>query len=428
MSRFVERLANFLNHDFCPGVNRYVYWLKQPIGWFVLGATAALFIGVSLAPQALVISAAILAVTLIGSAWPWIGIRGASAALSFDRRRATEGSAVRVRITVSNRWPLPLWGLMVERGFFLSANSDEPRPAASLARVAGWSRTTFEWEFSPPRRGRYPTQTPQITTGFPFGLWHARRDIVIENELLVWPRTASLQSVPPIVGESLAVAGTHSRHVGDEGDVVGVRPFRTGDSLRHVHWAQTARQDRFVVCERQATARRRVRLILDPYAGGRQGSHGEALEDLIRLAASIGRQFHAHCADTELCIGQRSVIADPGDRGLKRMMDVLAMWSADEGGDREVSGHGGNGRSLVVVVTIPARVAGWRSILRLQRDAQFVVLDADPHESRLREGDQVPDESSCDRGSCMVVDGRKDALSSLTRRWERFCHDGWSHN
>jgi uncharacterized protein (DUF58 family) len=428
MSRSVEHLANFLNHDFCPGLNGYVYWLKQPIGWFVLAAMAALSIGVSVAPQALVICAAILAVTLIGSAWPWIGMRGVSASLSFDRRRATEGSAVRIRITVSNHWPWPLWGLMIERGFFLATNSEEARPAASLARVAGWSRTTFEWDFSPPRRGCYPIETPRLTTGFPFGLWHAHGEIAIENELLVWPRTASLQSIPPIVGNALAVAGTHSRHVGDEGDVVGVRPFRPGDSLRHVHWAQTARQDRFVVCERQATARRRVRLILDPRADRRQVFEGEALEDLIRVAGSIGRQFHAHCADTELCIGQRSVIADPGDTGLKRMMDVLATWSDDEDVDHEGGGRADNGRSLVVVVTTPARVMGWRSILRLQRDAQFVVVDANPGESKLPEGEQAQDESSRARGSCMVVDGREDALSSLTRRWERFCHDGWSHN
>jgi uncharacterized protein (DUF58 family) len=428
MSRSLERLANFLNHDFCPGANHYVYWLKQPIGWFVLGALAALTIGLSVAPQALVIFAAILAVSLIGSAWPWIGMRGISASLSFDRRRATEGSVVVVRITVANRWPLPIWGLIVERGFFLSTNSEEAPPAASLARVAGWSRTTFEWEFSPARRGCYPIQAPRLTTGFPFGLWHAHSEITIENELLVWPRTASLQSIPPIVGNALAVAGTHSRHVGDEGDVVGVRPFRPGDSLRHVHWAQTARQDRFVVCERQATARRRVRLILDLRADARQVNHGEALEDLIRVAASIGRQFHAHCADTELCIGQRSVIADRGEPGLKRMMDVLAMWSANEDGEPEVSERAGNVQSLVVVVTTPARVIGWKSILRLQRDAQFVVVDADPEESRLPERDHVLDESSRARGACMVVDSREDALSSLTRRWERFCHEGWSHN
>jgi uncharacterized protein (DUF58 family) len=428
MSRFVEQLANFLNHDFCPRANRYVYWLKQPVGWFALAAAAALSIGVSVAPHALIVCAAIGAVALIGVAWPWIGMRGISCSLSFDRRRATEGSPVRVRITVANRWPWPLWGLMVDRGFFLSTHSDASRPAASLAQVAGWSRTTFEWEFCPPRRGRYPIQAPQLTSGFPFGLWHAHREIAIEEELLVWPRTASLQSIPPICGESLAVAGTHSRHLGDEGDVMGVRPFRPGDSLRHVHWAQTARQDRFVVCERQSTARRRVHVILDAGVPTRLDDPNDDVENLIRVAASIGRQFHAHHADTELCIGRRSVIADPGEPGLKRMMDVLATWSGDDVGECDVSRHAGNGQSLVVVVTTPARVMRWRSILRLERDAQFVVLDANPEESRLPEADQVKDEPSRACGSCMVVDGREDALSSLTRRWERFCHDGWSHN
>jgi uncharacterized protein (DUF58 family) len=426
VSQSVERFADFLNHDFCPWANRYVYWLKQPVGWFALGAAAALMIGISVAPQALIVCAALVAVALIGVAWPWIGMRGISCSLSFDRRRATEGSAVRVRISVANSWPWPLWGFTVERGFFLSSNSATSKPAASLARVGGWSRSVFEWEFCPPRRGLYPIQAPRLTTGFPFGLWQAHREIAIENELLVWPRTAALQSIPPILGESLAVAGTYSRHLGDEGDMMGVRPFRPGDSLRHVHWSQTARQDRFVVCERQATGRRRVQLILDARAPLRPDDPNDASENLIRVAASIGRQFHAHHADTELCVGRRSVNADPGDPGLKRMMDLLATWSADENDDRDVSRCAGNGQSLVVVVTTPVRVLGWKSTLRRQRDAQFIVFDAEGEASMSREGE--PHESSFARGSCLVIDGREDALASLTRRWEQFCHDGWSHN
>ncbi len=121
MQRFVNRLACALNHDFCPGVNRYVYWLKQPIGWFVLAAAAAAFIGFSVSPQALFVFAAILVVIVVGVAWPWVGLRGISCELAFDRRRASEGSTVRVLITVVNRWPFPVWGLAVERGFFVSA-------------------------------------------------------------------------------------------------------------------------------------------------------------------------------------------------------------------------------------------------------------------------------------------------------------------
>ncbi len=426
MSRPVERVSDFLHHDFCPWANGYVYWLKQPVGWFVLGGAAALLIGISVAPQALIVCAAMVAVAAIGVVWPWVAMRGISASLSFDRRRATEGSPVRVRIAVANRWPWPLWGLLVERGFFFHASAAHSSPGASLARVAGWSRTVFEWEFCPQRRGRYPLETSRLTTGFPFGLWHASAEIATEEELLVWPRTASLQSIPPILGESLAVAGTHSRYVGDEGDVIGVRPFRAGDSLRHVHWPQTARQDRLIVCERQATARRRVLLILDTGDDSRNGAT-EASEELIRVAASIGRQFHAHRADTELCLGQQSVIVDPGEPGLKRMMDTLSVWSPDIEPLYDAPQQKRNGRSLMIVLTTPPRVGKWRSILPAQ-DVQFVVFDARGPATPLGEGMLAQQESALPRRSCLIVDGRDDALASLTRRWEQFCHDGWSQN
>ncbi len=85
MRQSFRRFTGVLNHDFCPWANRYVYWLKQPIGWFILAATAALVIGVSVAPHALVIFAAISVVIVLGVAWPWIGVRGISCGLSFDR-------------------------------------------------------------------------------------------------------------------------------------------------------------------------------------------------------------------------------------------------------------------------------------------------------------------------------------------------------
>ena len=173
MRQLFQRLADASTHDFCPWANRYVYWLKQPIGWFLSGAAAALLIGLSVAPQALVVFAAIVVVIVVGVAWPWIGMRGISCSLAFDRRRTVEGARVPVRITVVNRWPWPLWGLMVDRGFVPhDAGSINESPAVSLARVPGWSQTTFEWDFEPQQRGRYPLETPRFSTGFPFGIWH----------------------------------------------------------------------------------------------------------------------------------------------------------------------------------------------------------------------------------------------------------------
>jgi uncharacterized protein (DUF58 family) len=435
MRQSLPRLVNLFNHDFCPGANRYVYWLKQPIGWFVLAATAALTIGVSVAPQALVVCAAITAVVVLGVAWPWIGLRGISCSLSFDRHRATEGSPVGVRITVANRWPWPLWGLMVERGFFVSAvDPADASPAVSLARIPGWSRSTFRWDFEPQRRGRYPTEVPRLASGFPFGIWHGHREIAVENELVVWPRMAALTSIPPIHGRSLAVAGTESRQAGDEGDMLGVRPYRSGDALRHVHWAQTAKHDRLVVCERQATGRRRVQLILDADADAhRNGSAAESLEEVIRVGASIGRQLHAHHANIELRIGRRTVVAEPGNQGLKRMLDALATWSrAAEDSSGASSGPEIDARSLLVVVTTDSVASRWKRTLLRHRDAQLIILAfAADGKGRGEIGAPCQEQETPElaaKDSSLVLDGRDDVLARLVRGWERICHDGWSRS
>jgi len=430
-------LANILNRDFCPWANRYVYWLKQPIGWFVLAGAAALSIGVSVAPQALVLFAAISAVTILGIAWPWIGMWGISGSLRFERRRAIEGLPVRVQITVVNRWPWPVWGLLIERGFFAPAReSVNDIAAAALAKVPGWSTSTFQWEFVPQRRGRYPLEPPQIASGFPFGIWHDHREVAVENELLVWPRMASLQSVPPIGGRSLGVAGTPSRHVGDEGDMLGVRAYRAGDSLRHVHWAQTAKHDRLVVCERQTTGRRRVQLILDTdWRANGNGASDESLESVIRVGASIGRQFHAHHADIELRAGGKTVVAEPGHQGLHRMLDMLASWSPGDDRDRSIPNTASldvKGRSQVVVVTTSSGCGRWKKELLHHRDARLIVLDFERDEVRGAIGDfdtgcdeRIPAETARN-GACFVIEECEDVLARLVRGWEKICHDGWS--
>jgi uncharacterized protein (DUF58 family) len=435
MRQSFRSFGGVLNHDFCPWANGYVYWLKQPIGWFVLAAVAALVIGVSVAPHALVILAAISVVIVLGVAWPWIGVRGISCVLSFDRKRASEGSSLLVRIAVINRWPWPLWGLTVERGFFLSrADSAEQFPAACLARIPAWSRTTFTWDFEPQRRGRYPTEAPRIASGFPFGIWQGHRQITVENELLVWPSMASLRSVPPIHGRTLAVGGTPNRHVGHEGDMSGLRSFRNGDSLRHVHWAQTAKHDRLIVRERQTTGRRRVQLILDGHKEAHPDCDGtNSLEELIRVGASIGRQFHAHNANVDVRLGRQTIVVTPGSQGLNRLLDALAIWlPLDDPEAKSIPGVGADDHSLLVVVTTDRGARRWISQLPRNRGAQLVILrfgtQDDAHEVRQID-EQCRQRAHGQweaRPSWLELDGHDDVLARLVRGWERICHDGWS--
>ena len=54
-----SHLSNFLTHDFSPWANRYVYWVKSPLGLLIVAAVVALICGLFVANQGLVVFAAI---------------------------------------------------------------------------------------------------------------------------------------------------------------------------------------------------------------------------------------------------------------------------------------------------------------------------------------------------------------------------------
>lgn len=251
-----------LNHDFCPGANRWLYWLKNPLVSLLLAAGISLLCGVFLKTEALFITAILLLVAGVGVALPWVAMRGVDVHLTFDARRSRVGQPVMVRLRVRNRWPWPSWGLSVVRGFALRDCNDTDE-GVSLARVPGWSTVEYSWSFVPKIRGCYPLANPEIETGFPFGLYRASRKATVDGHVVVWPKTVMLAGLPDAVSTNQSDDQLADRRVGDFGDMLGTRAFRSGDSLRRVHWAQTARQQQMIVCERQASATTSVRVTLD---------------------------------------------------------------------------------------------------------------------------------------------------------------------
>jgi len=184
---------HWLHHEFLPWSNRYVYWLKTPLGALFVASLFSLLCGLLVAPQGLVVAGGTLVVIALGIAWPWLGLRGVSCELAFSQRRTREGQPVVVVANIVNRWPWPVWGLEIEHGFFAAAEGDpDSATVVALARVGGWSRCEFRWEHVPAQRGRYPRAVPRLATAFPFGLWKATQPILVRESLLVWPRTCPL--------------------------------------------------------------------------------------------------------------------------------------------------------------------------------------------------------------------------------------------
>jgi len=326
-SHWLSRLGKLLQHDFCPDMNRFVYWLKKPVWLLLLVTLGSAVCGLMVNPQIFALTGLLCGVIALGVVWPMIVVRGLDCRVRFESSRTREGQSVAVRVRITNRWPWPVWGLALEQGFAVSADALQQESGESLAlsRVSGWSSGEFRWSFTPQRRGVYPLTTPTIETGFPFGLVQAHKDCVAENELLVWPRSVRLESLPDTFDQSPREDQLTDRKAGDCGDMLGTRPFRLGDSLRRVHWAQTARQGRMIVCERQSAAACSVRLIADLRSTVHSGEGIDStLEQTLRVIASVSDSLRSQRAVVECVIGHELITVGSHDRDWCRFMDRLA--------------------------------------------------------------------------------------------------------
>jgi len=308
----MTRMGSAMHYDFCPWVNRYVYWLKRPIGWVVLAFAASLLLGIYVSRQAYIAAGIVAAVGAIGAVWPWISMMGIRGQLSWAPSRCEEGDTIDTSLSISNRWPWPAWGLVVQADDAISSHVDAPGQPTSLSKVPAWTRSRFRWDCQPASRGVYPKHQVRLTTAFPFGIWSSSRVLNVDEPLVVWPRNVRLTDVPENSGTQNHGNGGLTQRVGDDGDWMGVRPYREGDSLRQVHWAQTARRDNLVVFERQTRSRQSVSIALDTDAASRCST--EERDWMLRIMASLANHLLQHSWSVRFHLGDRWQTLHVGSR------------------------------------------------------------------------------------------------------------------
>jgi uncharacterized protein (DUF58 family) len=220
----------------------------------MIGAGAGivlLVVGAALrSPALLAVGAIVELVAILRSAWTRFGLRNLTYERHLDTPRAPVGEEIGLDLVVRNRKLLPIPWLGVEdlvtRQSVIAGRTLEPSadPGLAVLRTTwtlGWfQRVTRRFRISAERRGVYEFRRVHLLVGDLFS--HATAMAEREQSLRyrVVPR-----SVPVRGREHLSeVPGTARRRHGlfEEPTLyAGVRPYRSGDPLRRVHWKATAR-------------------------------------------------------------------------------------------------------------------------------------------------------------------------------------------
>lgn len=403
VANWLHRCHLILGHDFCPWANRFVYWLKSPLWCLVLAVGASAACGYAVHTGLFWLTGILSALLLLGIVWPWAAVRAVRGSVWLGNQRAHVGDSALLEVRLWNRWVIPIWGVVVH----LDGPTAATPLAASIGCVLPRTRPEYTWRVTPTARGVYPTSGAWISTSFPFGLFEARRRLEVEGQFIVWPETVNLRGLPDAVEFEPHEERFAERLVGDSGDLLGTRGFREGDSLRRVHWAQTARQGRLIVCERQAPVACTVKLQVDDTVRDH-----DALEQVLRVAASIATSLARQHASVEARIGSDRLTIGPSEGDLSRFLDALAR--VPVGGRATSEGcpfHSANHSAVEVIVTSLDAFERHLTHAHSRSLRRFLVVSS---------SDAEHDPACCH--PWLEVSSDKSRLGELAAAWRKACH------
>ncbi|MGA2796662.1 MAG: DUF58 domain-containing protein [Thermoguttaceae bacterium] len=351
-------------------------------GWYYLLVTAIVFIGAMVKEVNLLLLLSGMMMGLLLFHWQVLFVSLSGMKLERKAPQAVcAGDLLAVSLQLSNtRSHFGSWAVAVEEqierepgppglnhgyNYQHRHNHDKPITTGVLFPYipAGAERTgTYRGRLA--QRGRYRLGPMRISTRFPFGLFSRKFTVGQSETIYVYPRLGRLtRRWLARHRQALAGADRRQRRPGPEGDFYGVREWRSGDSLRLMHWRSSARTGKFVVRQFEQPHNRDAAILLDLWLPERPS---DAQLDNVELAisfaatvlADLGRQgggkVHLGVFDGKpLCLGGPASAALLQD--MMKTLAVLAAQSQDRLPEliEHVLGEIASGTEIVLISTRP---------------------------------------------------------------------------
>lgn len=285
-------------------------------GGLALGALVLFVIGTNVqAGWLFVLSSLLLGVVVAGLVLPARMVRG----IGIERRspaEAFQGDEVHVELVVRNGG----------RGTKLAIELEDVhvgRVRLFVPSVRPGERAALVTRRRAARRGVAEAAEVVLSSTAPFGVARARRVVPVPGRTTVYPRVVRLGALPALQAFSTFDRATHARGRRGQGhDFLGIRDYRTGDSMRHVHWPSTARHGSVMVRVFEQEHMRRLGIVVDTLAD--RGEEDTPLDLACSIAASVALAAMAEGHGVQLAAasgGETQVLTQP-DRGA--LLDRLA--------------------------------------------------------------------------------------------------------
>lgn len=229
---------------------------------FLLLSLAALAVAFMNSGLITALTAGALSAILLSS---WIMAFFSLAGISLQRALPHNGNCQKdlyLEIRIKNHFPLFRQECIVleELPFLLSSQA-----AFAVPALAPRENLCMPFRIKAEKRGEYFLEKVYLCSGDPLGLFRKKKLFRIPAHIEIQPRIFPLESLMTH-NNSYGLPNAEGRQLGHAGkgtEFFGVRPYRAGDEVRHIHWKSTAAKGRLMVKEFEAAAVDQIVILLD---------------------------------------------------------------------------------------------------------------------------------------------------------------------
>lgn len=277
-----KMVARWLNRDLAPDRQ-----ISLQIAW-PLWLLPLVLLNQLIAPHVVwvVLLIALCGFYVVGYFW----VRVQTPALTLTRRRVgsilVAGDLLQEEFELKNSSPLPL--------LWAELHDDSTVPGYNVGRVVACEgENVYRWrtEVLCKQRGLYRLGPHKMQLQDPFGFFAVTVANSADEIVLIYPRVVHLPPVQLPHGNSQG-SDRHRRPLLGNMPAATVSDYQRGDSLRHVHWASTARRGRMMVKDLEIEPSGNIWLVMNLDASVQQGEGpSSTLEYGIVVTASLAAEL-----------------------------------------------------------------------------------------------------------------------------------------
>jgi uncharacterized protein (DUF58 family) len=317
--------------------------------WFALGTWG----GVLFTRRALIVTAALAALGILGFRLPWaldamlvadaclvaLVWLDAGLAASFERTGLVVDRELLPALSVGHAGEVGYqWSNRGRRRARLRVREIRPELLGGVqppraVTIPAEGRTRESVAVVPQRRGRETAGGFVVDSVGPLGLGRRRQRVSLPWEVIVYPPLVSMRLRASVAqARKRRDAGMKAiRELGEGRLFESLREWVPGDDIRHIDWKATARRRKVITRQYEAERRQQVLLVLDlgrlmtaDIAGG-----VARLDFVVQAALELAYAASQHDDDVGIMTFadgvQHFVAPERGRTGVRRVLDVLAV-------------------------------------------------------------------------------------------------------